>query len=111
MSDDVLSGPVAAALARLNPRRFAILLACIQLGGTFTTKDLREALPSLESSLPRDLNALEEAGLLLANPPRKTARQGQPVTYRVAPQTRTVFAKISTLVEDAYATPPAPSQT
>ncbi len=109
MSDDPLAGPVAAALGQLNPRRFEILLACIRLGGEFTTKDLREALPGSEPSLPRDLNALEDGGLLRADPPRAIARQGRPVTYTVAPQTRTVFARIAQLVEDAYATPPGPS--
>lgn len=109
MSDDPLAGPVAAALGQLNRRRFEILLACIRLGGEFTTKDLREALPGSEPSLPRDLNALEDAGLLRADPPRAIARQGRPVTYTVAPQTRTVFAQIARLIEDAYATPPGPS--
>lgn len=104
MSDDLLGRPVAAALGQLNPRRFEILLACIRLGGTFTTKDLREALPTSEPSLPRDLNALEDGGLLHADPPRAIARQGRPVTYTVAPHTRTVFAQIAQLVEDAYAT-------
>ena len=110
MSNDPLAGPVEAALGQLNPRRFEILLACIRLGGEFTTKDLREALPGSEPSLPRDLNALEDGGLLRADPPRAIARQGRPVTYTVAPQTRTVFARIAQLVEDAYATPSGPSR-
>lgn len=105
MSDDLLAGPVAAALGQLNPRRFEILLACIRLGGEFTAKDLRAALPSSEPSLARDLNALEIGGLLRADPPRERARQGRPVTYTVPPETRTVFARIAALVEDAYATP------
>lgn len=109
MSDDLLVGPVASALGQLNPRRFEILLACIRLGGEFTTKDLREALPVSEPSLPRDLNALEDSGLLRADPPRVIARQGRPVKYTVAPQTRTVFARIAQLVEDAYTTPSGPS--
>lgn len=110
MSDDALVRPVAAALGQLNPRRFEILLACIRLGGEFTTKDLREALPGSEPSLPRDLNALEDGGLLCADPPRALARQGRPVTYSVAPQAREVFAQIVRMVDDAYATQPGPSE-
>lgn len=109
VSDDSLVEPVVATLGQLNARRFEILLACIRLGREFTTKDLREALPVSEPSLPRDLNALEDGGLLRADPPRVIARQGRPVKYTVAPQTRTVFARIAQLVEDAYTTPSVPS--
>jgi DNA-binding transcriptional ArsR family regulator len=104
MTDNRLDRSTMAALGQINPRRFELLLVCISLGGPFSTKDLREALSSAEPSLPRDLGALEAAGLLRADPPRARARQGRPVTYTVAPETRTVFARLARLVEEAYAT-------
>ncbi|MBW3069621.1 hypothetical protein GZ998_08920 [Actinomyces sp. 594] len=104
MCDVVLPEPVVATISRLNPRRLAILLACIRLGRKFTAKDVRKAMPSAEPSLPRDLHALEEGGLLHADPPHTVARQGRPVTYTVAQQTRTVFSELAQLVDDAYTT-------
>lgn len=105
---DVLGGELASSvLGQLNPRRFTILLTCIRLGGEFTARDVREALPVDEPSLARDLNALEAIELLHATPPRAAARQGRPVTYVVAPRVRTVFSQLASLVEDAYATPSA----
>ena len=97
------------ALSQLNPRRFDLLLACIRLGGAFTTTELRGAQPELAPSLSRDLGALEVAGLVLADPPRAIARQGRPVTYTVAPLARTVFSELAGLVDEAYASRPSGS--
>ena len=102
MVDDRPADPVAAVLGQLNHRRFLILLACIRIRGEYTTRELRDRLVTSAASLPRDLTALELAGLLVADPPHTVARQGQPVRYHVAPQMRTVFADIAKLVAEAY---------
>ena len=96
-------------LASLNPRRLQLLVNCARLGRPFTTKDLRGTYSEGLTSLTRDLNALENAQLLLANPSMSRARQGQRVTYSLAPDVPEKFAHLSALVADAWATPPPQS--
>lgn len=92
-------------LAHLNPRRLSVLLRGAQLG-TFTAQKFRAAYPADASSLTRDLNALEAAGLVIASPPASERRQGQRVAYRVAPDTPERFQRLADLVAHACATPP-----
>lgn len=95
-------------LAHLNPRRLAVLVRSAALG-TFTAQQFREAYPEAASSLTRDLNALEAAGLVVADPPQSARRQGQRVAYRVAPDTPERFQRLAELVAHACATSPPPS--
>lgn len=91
-------------LGQLNPRRLSVLVRAAQLG-IFTAQQFRETYPSNASSLTRDLNALEAAGLVIATPPASEPRQGQRVTYRVAPDAPERFQRLADLVAEACATP------
>lgn len=103
-----VGGPEQAMLAHLNPRRLSVLVRSAQLG-TFTAQQFRETYPGDASSLTRDLNALEAAGLIEASPPASEHRQGQRVAYRVATGTPELFERLADLVKRACATPPPPS--
>ncbi len=100
-----------AALSQMNPRRFDLLLGCIGQGRPFTVADLRASVADTTPSLPRDLNALETGGLLIADPPRSFDRQGRPVTYTVAPLAYRAFRDLAAAIESASATRPSPSGT
>lgn len=104
MTDEV-GGSEQAMLAHLNPRRLSVLVRSAQLG-TFTAQRFRETYPGDASSLTRDLNALEAAGLMIATPPASERRQGQRVAYRVAPDAPARFQRLADLVAHACATPP-----
>lgn len=93
---------LGAVLDLVTSRRFRILQACVALKRPFTVKELIAALPSPEPSLPRDLNALEQAGLLVVDPPISQPRQGRPRTYTVAGTTRSVYRRIYELLDSAY---------
>lgn len=90
-------------LTQINPRRFEILLQAARLGSSFTAAQFREVFPLGSSSLTRDLNALEAAGLLLADPSMTQARQGQRVVYQVAPDISQRFQDLADVVAQAYA--------
>lgn len=104
-----LSEAESQMLSHLNPRRFELLLSAARLGGPFTAPQLREAAAGQSTSLTRDLNALEEAGLLIANPPASQPRQGRPVHFQLAPDVPELFARLSALVSEACSTPPPSS--
>lgn len=113
---DELARAYSDVLSQMNPRRFEVLLICMTLTEPFTATDIRDALPLAEPSLPRDLNALEDGGLLTADPPKSESRQGRVVLYWVAPRTQTVFRGIADLVDSAWrsrppASPSEPSRT
>lgn len=92
-------------LAHLNPRRLSVLVRGAQLG-SFTPQQFRAAYPGEASSLTRDLNALEAAGLVEATPPAAERKQGQRVWYRVAEDAPERFQRLADLVAHACATPP-----
>lgn len=92
-------------LAHLNPRRLQLLLDAAVLGSPFTAKQLEFTHQLPPASLTRDLNALERAGLVIADPPMTTPRQGQRVTYALSPAAPAMFEQLSALVSDAWATP------
>lgn len=95
-------GQLATALDQLSARRFALFLCCLTFRDEpFTTRDLRERLEGPSPALARDLLGLEDAGLLVATPPRTAARQGRPVTYRVAPEAVGLFHALAALVDEA----------
>ncbi len=92
-------------LTHINPRRFALLLQAVRMGSTFTAPDFKEIYPSESSSLTRDLNALEAAGLLLASPPMSEPRQGQRVVYQVVPDLQQRFQQLADAVSQACTKP------
>ena len=96
-------------LAQVNPRRFALILRAAGVGRAFTAQEFRAAYPDEASSLTRDLNALEAAGLVLASPPASERRQGQRVAYQLAPDAPQRFQRVADLVANACATPPPQS--
>jgi hypothetical protein len=104
-----LSDAEGRMLSHLNPRRFELLLIAARFGGPFTAPQLREAAAGHSTSLTRDLNALEEAGLLIANPPASEPRQGRPVNFWLAPDVPELFARLSDLVSEACSTLPPSS--
>lgn len=96
-------------LTHLNPRRFELLLCAGRLGTTFTAPELREIAPEHSSSLTRDLNALEAAGLVVATPPASASRQGRTVTFRLNPEAPKRFARLADLMATAYSRQPRSS--
>lgn len=90
-----------ALLHHMNPRRFAVLIHAASLG-RFTASDFRQAYPRYSSSLTRDLNALEAAGLLIADPPASVPRQGQHVLFTVAEDVPSRFIELANIVSDAW---------
>lgn len=89
-----LSEAEAGALTHINPRRFALLLRAAKLGKPFTASQLKTAAPMHSSSLTRDLNSLEAAGLLIATPKASEPRQGRPVHFEVAPNAVDTFQSL-----------------
>lgn len=108
MTADV-SGDERTMLAQLNPRRLSVLLHAAELSEAFTAQQFKAIYPADASSLTRDLNALEAAGLVVATPPASARRQGQRVQYRIAPGTSARFQRLADLVAHACTTPPPPS--
>lgn len=93
------------ALGQITPRRFELLLACLELAEPFTSTELRALIgddsPSA-GSLLRDLRALELGGWLLGDPPHTASRQGRAVHYRVNRDLAgTVFHRLAARVDAA----------
>ena len=102
-----------AALAQITPRRFELLLACVDLPVEFTASELRAHMQTPASSVAavtRDLRGLEAGGWLLARPPRTQKRQGQTVVYSLnRALAGRAFHDWGRLMDDALTSTPSPS--
>ncbi|MGO2520384.1 MAG: hypothetical protein ACTH8F_09695 [Microbacterium sp.] len=109
MNIDPLTTRQAAVLECLNPRRMRLLLQAAALGGEVTAPELHQALRDIPvRTISTDMNVLEHAGLVRANPPIGQPRRGRiPVHYRVSPDVPAVFQQLTTLVHDAWLTRPS----
>lgn len=97
-----LSEQERLVLSHLNARRFELLLIAAQFEDSFTAQELKAVAPTQSStSLTRDLNALEAAGLLVATPSASEPRQGRPVVFRIAPGASALFAQLAQRVADS----------
>lgn len=101
-----LSDVEGLLLSHINARRFDLLLSAARLGGTFTAPEIKAAAPAQSSSsLTRDLNALEAAGLLIATPAAGESRQGRPVRFRLAPGVPDLFVALAQRLTEASKRP------
>lgn len=104
MEDFCLSAEQSAAVGQLNPRRVELLYLCMSFPLTFTARDLRQVLPpdaDTSRYLSRDLLALETGGLLAADPPRSSPRQGRAVSYQVPSLALSLFAELDAMATRA----------
>ncbi len=111
---DGLDDRLATALGQMTPRRYRLLVACINLPPGFTGADVRQVVAGtgLESSLLRDLRGLEVGGWLSAEPPHVQARQGRTVRYKVTEMAGTAFSELADGITRALSQPgPAASGT
>lgn len=91
----------------VNPRRMRLLLAAAALGGEVTIPELHQAVRDVPMrTISTDMNVMESAGLVRANPPIGQPRRGRiPVHYRVAADVPAVFDELNKLFHDAWPKP------
>jgi DNA-binding transcriptional ArsR family regulator len=80
------SAHLDAAIEVLGNRVRVAVIACLQGNGPSERSVIATAVGVHASTVKLHLNVLLEQGVLIADPPRATATQGQRVVYAIAPQ-------------------------
>ncbi|MGO2520118.1 MAG: hypothetical protein ACTH8F_08350 [Microbacterium sp.] len=81
-----------------------LLLCAADLGGDVTAPELHQAARDIPvRTISTDMNVLERAGLVRANPPIGQPRRGRvPVRYRLVADVPAVFEQLNTMIHEAW---------